>query len=274
MHLGKSIRTERIFNRNTGRTIIVPLDHGVTVGPIHGITDLKSIVNDVAEGGANAVLMHKGLVRCGHREHGRDVGLIIHLSASTCHSPFPNTKTLVGTVEDGIKLGADAVSVHVNLGDENEREMLRDLGQVSSVANSWGMPVLAMVYARGPKVTDSFDPEVVAHCARAGEELGADVIKVNYTGSIETFQKVVDACCVPVVIAGGPKLDNREDLIRMASEAVQAGAAGLSIGRNIFQDHQPRHLVQALHQVVHEEASVQETMDFLTTMDKQSGASA
>jgi class I fructose-bisphosphate aldolase len=152
--------------------------------------------------------------------------------------------------------------------------MLRDLGQVSSVANSWGMPVLAMVYARGPKVTDSFDPEVVAHCARAGEELGADVIKVNYTGSIETFQKVVDACCVPVVIAGGPKLDNREDLIRMASEAVQAGAAGLSIGRNIFQDHQPRHLVQALHQVVHEEASVQETMDFLTTMDKQSGASA
>jgi len=274
MHLGKSIRTERIFNRNTGRTIIVPLDHGVTVGPIHGITDLKSIVNDVAEGGANAVLMHKGLVRCGHREHGRDVGLIIHLSASTCHSPFPNTKTLVGSVEDGIKLGADAVSVHVNLGDENERDMLRDLGQVSSVANSWGMPVLAMVYARGPKVADSFDPQVVAHCARAGEELGADVIKVNYTGSVDSFQKVVESCCVPVVIAGGPKLDDREDLLRMASEAVQAGAAGLSIGRNIFQDHQPHHLVQALHQVVHEEASVEETMALLAEMDRRPGASA
>ena len=137
--------------------------------------------------------------------------------------------------------------VHVNLGDENERDMLRDLGQVSSVANSWGMPVLAMVYARGPKVADSFDPQVVAHCARAGEELGADVIKVNYTGSVDSFQKVVESCCVPVVIAGGPKLDDREDLLRMASEAVQAGAAGLSIGRNIFQDHQPHHLVQALH---------------------------
>jgi class I fructose-bisphosphate aldolase len=271
MHLGKSIRTERIFNRNTGRTIIVPLDHGVTVGPIHGITDLKAIVNDVAEGGANAVLMHKGLVRCGHREHGRDVGLIIHLSASTCHSPYPNAKTLVGSVEDGIKLGADAVSVHVNLGDESERDMLRDLGQVSSVASSWGMPVLAMVYARGPKIQDGFDPQVVAHCARAGEELGADVIKVNYTGSMDSFQQVVESCCVPVVIAGGPKLDNREDLIRMASEAVQAGAAGLSIGRNIFQDHDPRALVKALHQVVHEEVSVQEAMAMLSTAQNTQG---
>jgi len=264
MHLGKSIRLERIFNRNTARTIIVPLDHGVTVGPIDGLVDLKHTVDQVAEGGANAVLMHKGLVRCGHREQGRDVGLIIHLSASTGHSPVPNAKTLVGSVEDGIKLGADAVSVHVNLGDEQEGRMLQDLGQIASAASHWGVPVLAMVYGRGPKITDSFDPSVVAHCARVGEELGADVVKVNYTGDVDSFEKVVKGCCIPVVIAGGPKLENRKDLVRMVHDSIQAGGAGLSVGRNIFQDKDPAGLVRTLHRVVHQDYTVSEAMDMLS----------
>ena len=99
MQIGKRIRMERIFNRKTGRAVIVPLDHGVSVGPIYGLVDMRETVNQVAEGGADAVLMHKGLVRCGHREGGRDVGLIVHLSASTSLSPRPNAKTLVATVE-------------------------------------------------------------------------------------------------------------------------------------------------------------------------------
>jgi len=263
MHLGKALRLERIVNRNTGRTIIVPLDHGVTVGPIYGLVDLRETVDKVAEGGANAVLMHKGLVRCGHREHGRDVGLIVHLSASTALSPYPNAKTLVGSVEDAIKLGADAVSVHVNIGDESERQMLSDLGNVSSRAAEWGIPVLAMVYARGPKIENEFDPQVVAHCARLGEELGADVVKVVYTGDIESFSKVVDACCVPVVIAGGPKLENTRQLVQMVHDSIEAGGAGLSVGRNIFQAEAPDRLVRALHQVVHEDYSVEQALGLL-----------
>jgi class I fructose-bisphosphate aldolase len=265
MNLGKSIRLERIFNRNTGRTIIVPLDHGVTVGPIYGLADLRKTVDSVSEGGANAVLMHKGLVRCGHRAEGRDVGLIVHLSASTSLSPTPNHKTLVGNVEDAIKLGADAVSVHVNLGDDSEDAMLRDLGRVCSSANSWGMPVLAMVYARGPKIRNSFDPDVVAHCARVGEELGADVVKVNYTGDRESFEQAVNACCIPVVIAGGPKLEDKRDLVEMVHESLAAGGTGLSVGRNIFQDDRPDLLVRALHGVVHEDLDVERAM--LTLQD-------
>ncbi|ACV67416.1 2-amino-3,7-dideoxy-D-threo-hept-6-ulosonate synthase [Desulfohalobium retbaense] len=263
MHLGKALRLERIVNRNTGRTIIVPLDHGVTVGPIYGLVDLRETVDKVAEGGANAVLMHKGLVRCGHREHGRDVGLIVHLSASTALSPYPNAKTLVGSVEDAIKLGADAVSVHVNIGDESERQMLSDLGNVSSRAAEWGIPVLAMVYARGPKIENEFDPQVVAHCARLGEELGADVVKVVYTGDIESFSKIVDACCVPVVIAGGPKLENTRQLVQMVHDSIEAGGAGLSVGRNIFQAEAPDRLVRALHQIVHEDYSVEQALSLL-----------
>ncbi|MFW5722094.1 MAG: 2-amino-3,7-dideoxy-D-threo-hept-6-ulosonate synthase [Desulfohalobiaceae bacterium] len=263
MNLGKAVRLERIFNRNTGRTIIVPMDHGVSEGPIYGLIDLLETVNKVAEGGANAVLMHKGLPRCTHRGYGRDVGLIIHLSASTRLSPFPNAKTLVGTVEDALKIGADGVSVHINLGDETEKDMLRDLGTIASKASEWGMPVLAMVYARGPKIKNQFDQETVAHCARVGEELGADVVKVTYTGDVESFSRVVEACCVPVVIAGGPAMDSQRAVVRMVHDSVQAGGAGLSVGRNIFQANQPSRIVQALHMVVHGDYDVEQAMELL-----------
>ena len=263
MLIGKSIRLERIVNRDTGRTIIVPLDHGVSVGPIEGIADMREAVTNIVAGGANAVLMHKGVVRCGHRARGRDVGLIIHLSASTSLSPFPNAKTLVCTVDEAIRLGADAVSVHVNLGDETEARMLDDLGMVTEAAVSWGMPVLAMMYARGPKIKNEFDADVVAHCARVGNELGADIVKVPYTGDPDSFAKVVAGCCVPVVIAGGPKIDSRRGLLEMIRNSVLAGGAGLSVGRNIFQDPEPARLLAAVTAIVHENASVDAAMQML-----------
>ncbi len=269
-NIGKAIRLERIFDRNTEHTIIVPLDHGVSVGPIAGLVDLRETVNQIVEGGANAVLMHKGLIRCGHRGSGKDIGLIVHLSASTSLSPFPNAKTLVGTVEDAIRLGADCVSVHVNLGDETEARMLCDFGQVTSTAAQWGIPVLAMVYARGPKVPNQYDKDVVKHCARVGVELGADVVKVCYTGNPDSFAEVTEACCVPVVIAGGERMDNTRDIVQMVHDSVLAGGHGLSIGRNIFQASDPRRLVAALRGVVHEDWEVDEAMDFLNNTQKAS----
>ncbi|MBN2141621.1 MAG: 2-amino-3,7-dideoxy-D-threo-hept-6-ulosonate synthase [Desulfovibrionaceae bacterium] len=261
MHIGKAIRIERIMNRNNGKTIIVPLDHGVTVGPIYGLVDLRETVNQVAEGGANAMLMHKGLPRCSHRGKGRDIGLVIHLSASTTMSPYPNAKTLVGTVEEAIKVGADGVSVHINMGDETEGRMLADLGRICSSANEWGVPVLAMMYGRGPKIKDPYDADMVAHCARVAVELGADIVKVPYTGDPESFSRVVAACCVPVVIAGGEKMDSTRDLVNMVHESIQAGGAGISVGRNIFQHPAPARLVAALGKVVHEGWDVDPAME-------------
>jgi fructose-bisphosphate aldolase, class I len=188
MHLGKAIRLERIFNRNTGKTIIVPLDHGVSIGPIQGLINLREAVNKVAEGGANAVLMHKGLPRCSHRGHGRDVGLIIHLSASTTLSPFPNAKILVGTVEDGIKLGADAVSVHLNLGDESERTCcatwarsppMRRMGHAASGHGLRPRPQGQIRMGSGHR----------GALRTSGRRTGADVIKVVYTGDPESFSR-------------------------------------------------------------------------------------
>ena len=256
MYIGKKIRLERIIKRNNGRTIIVPMDHGVSMGRVEGLVDMRETVSELAEGGADAVLMHKGLVRCGYRSHGKDVGLIIHLSASTDLSPSPNNKCLVATVEEAIRHGADAVSVHVNLGDENESAMLAAFGQVAQACDDWGMPLLAMVYARGPKIPNSYDPKMIAHCARVGVELGADVVKIAYTGDLESFGWAIESCCVPVVIAGGPRMNSTRDVLQMVYDSLEAGGSGISIGRNVFQHNHRAKLVQALRAIVHENASV------------------
>jgi fructose-bisphosphate aldolase/2-amino-3,7-dideoxy-D-threo-hept-6-ulosonate synthase len=232
------------------------------VGPIPGLIRLNETINLVAEGGANAIVEHKGMVGTGHRRYGKDIGLIIHLSASTSVGPDPNHKVLVCSVEQAIKLGADAVSIHINLGAEDEPEMLRDFGFVSETCVEWGMPLLAMVYPRGAKVRQENDPDAVKLAARLAAELGADIVKVPYTGRVDTFRQVVEGCPIPVVIAGGSKA-NEADTLRVVEEVVQAGAAGLSMGRNAFQHPSPARFVRAACMIVHEGRSAQDAVAFL-----------
>ncbi|MEN3034236.1 MAG: 2-amino-3,7-dideoxy-D-threo-hept-6-ulosonate synthase [Aquificaceae bacterium] len=262
MNLGKQLRLERIFNRNSQKTLIVPMDHGVSSGPIEGIVNIREAIEDVANAGANAVVLHKGMVKAGHRGKGKDIGLIVHLSASTDWAITRNDKVLVCTVEEAIKLGADGVSVHVNIGADMEREMLREFGYVSKVCEEWGMPLLAMVYGRG-KDMNQYDKKVVAHCARIGAELGADVVKVPYTGDEESFKEAIQGCPIPVVIAGGPKMSSNDEVLKMVDGAIKAGAKGLSIGRNIFQDKKRVKLVKALCSILHENASIETARKFL-----------
>ena len=241
------------------------MDHGVTVGPVEGLADMRTTVSKVVAGGANAILMHKGMVRAGHRGKGKDVGLIIHLSGGTSMSPDPNAKELVCTVEEAIKLGADAVSIHINLGAETDKEMLRQLGDVSGQCMEWQIPLVAMMYTRGPKIKSEYDVNNVKHAARVGAELGADIVKVVYTGSIDSFAEVVEGCPVMVVIAGGPKMDSDEDIFKMVEGALKAGAMGVSIGRNAFQHKKPDKMVAALCKMVHKNASVKEAIKILKT---------
>jgi len=262
-YLGKRIRIERIQNRDSGKTVIVPMDHGISMGPIDGLKDMKDAIHHVAEGGANAIVMHKGLVGEGHRGEGKDIGLIVHLSASTSLSPYPNVKTLVCSVEEAIKLGADAVSIHVNLGNGQEKEMLHDFGRVSNEARMWGLPLLAMIYPRGEKIKNEYDVNAVKHAARVGNEMGADIVKVSYTGSVETFKEVVSGCSVPVVIAGGPKMDSDHDILEMVKGSIDAGGKGVSIGRNVFQHKDPTRMVRAISAIVHEGSHVEDALKIL-----------
>ena len=259
-NIGKAIRMERLMDRNTGRMVVVPMDHGVTVGPIFGLVDISQAVNTIAEGGANAVIGHIGLPRWGHRQAGKDIGLILHLSASTMVSPRPNKKVLVNTVENALRMGADGVSVHVNVGDDDEPSMLEALGQVAVECNYWGMPLLAMMYPRGRNIENETDPEMVRLAARVGAELGADFVKVSYTGDPESFARVVEGCPAPILIAGGSKL-SAEEMFVTIENAMQAGAKGLSVGRNVFQSKDPVAFLNYACSIVHEGMSAKEAAE-------------
>lgn len=248
--IGKEIRIERIIDRNTKRSVIVPMDHGFSLGQIDGLLDMSRVISDVSEGGANAIILHKGLVKRGHRRSGKDIGLIIHLSGSTSLNPDPNDKVLVCTVEEAIALGADGVSIHVNLGAPNESKMLEAAGRIGKECTRWGMPLLVMIYPRG-KGIDPVSPQSVGHCVRVAEEIGADMIKTNYTGDPVTFGKIAHACSVPVFIAGGEKTGDLETLTAIR-DSVMVGGAGVCVGRNAFQRDDPKAFVHALRRVVHE----------------------
>lgn len=260
---GKEIRIERILDRNTKKAVVVPLDHGVSMGPIPGIVDLKETVGKVAEGGATAVLEHKGAIPHGHRAVGRDVGLIVHMSASSSLSLDPNSRVLVCEVTEALKMGADAVSIHVNIGADTEADMLRDFGYVSRECREWGMPLLAMVYPRGQKIKDSFDVDMIKRCARIAQELGADIVKTSYTGDIYTFKEVTRGVSIPVLVAGGPQMSSDREVLQMVHDSIEAGGSGTSIGRNIFQHSNVVGITKAISGIVFKDLDVDEAMKLL-----------
>ena len=196
----------------------------------------------------------------GHRGKGIDVGLILHLSGSTMLATDSSWKVLVCTIEEAIKLGADAVSIHVNLGSEHESDMLKDFGVVGKVCAEWGIPLLAMMYTRGPKVKNEYDLENVMLAARVAAELGADLVKVTFTGDEDSFRKVVEGCGIPVLIAGGEKAESVKAVLENVKMAMNAGGRGVSIGRNLFQHKDPNALCRAVSTIVHENASVQDAL--------------
>jgi len=260
MH-GKKIRLERIIDRNSRKTVILPLDHGAGMGPIDGLVNLKDAADWAAEGGANAVVGHLGLALHGHRSTGKDVGLILHFSISTELNPVDgDEKVPVNNVQTALKMGADAVSIHINFGSETEAEQLRGFGKIATDCLEWGVPLLVMAYPRGPKISNPNDVKNVKLVARVAAELGADIIKVPYTGDSESFREVVDgALGVPVVIAGGAKGDDLQAL-KNVEGAIAAGGAGVAMGRNAFQHKNPANFIKATAAVVHNGKTAEEAV--------------
>jgi len=256
---GKKRRLKRIF-REDGRTVIVPMDHGVTAGPVAGLVRMQDIIDQLLAGDVDAVVLHRGVAK--HVDVGK-AGLIVHLSGITKLGPDPDNKVQVCSVEEALRIGADAVSVHVNVGAQQESRMLENLGEVADDCDKYGVPLLAMMYPRGPKIKNEHAVDVVAHAARLGAELGADLVKTNYTGDIKTFREVVRSCHVPVIIAGGPKVETVHEVLQTVHDSIKAGGSGLSFGRNVFQHKNPTLMVKALSAIVHRDASVEKALKIL-----------
>ena len=256
--LGKKIRLERVIDRNTGKTVMVPLIHGVGMGPIEGIRDIKNSVDTVALGGANAVILHKGIVASAHRRSGKDIGLVLNLTATL----QDGQQALVTEVEEAITIGADAVSVRIGIGGPDEKEMLKLLGRVSRDAYRWGFPLLVLMQPRQEK-DEVKQLKSSMRAARIGAEIGADLVRVPYTGSADTFKEVVSVCPVPLLATGGEKKVREKEVLEMVRGIMEAGAHGVSIGRNIFQYKKPGNMIKAVKQIVHKGSSVTSAMEAL-----------
>ena len=255
MNAGLDARLDRIGT--DGKYLIVPMDHGITLGAVTGLRDIESTIDAVTRGGADAVLTQKGIAPRVH-PNKNEKGYIVHLNASTSIGPDSNDKRMTGTVEEAIQAGADAVSFHINVGSNYEPEQLTWLSEVTADAARYGIPVLAMAYARGPDV-ESDDPEALGHAVRLAEEVGAHVVKTGYSGDAESFEYVVDSTRLPVVIAGGSRGTDRET-IEMVRGAMDAGGAGVSMGRSIFQHEEPEAIARAVSGVVHDDLETDDAL--------------
>ena len=255
MTAGLSARLDRISTND--RYLIVPMDHGITMGAVEGLVDVESTIDGVTTGGADAVLTQRGIAGRVH-PNKNDAGYIVHLNGSTTIGPDESDKRVTGTVEDAVRAGADAVSFHINVGSDHEPDQIEELAELTADAERLGLPVLAMAYARGPGVDES-DPEALGHAVRLAEELGADVVKTGYSGDGDSFERVTESTRLPVVIAGGSKGTDSET-VEMVRGAMDGDAAGVSMGRSIFQHEDPEGIARAVSAVVHEDAGVEEAL--------------
>ncbi len=255
MSAGTQARLERIGTG--GKYVIVPMDHGITIGAVKGLKDIDATVDAVTRGGADAVLTQKGIAPRVH-PNKNGAGYIVHVNASTTIGPDENDKRVTCTVEEAVRAGADAVSFHINVGSNYEPKQIEDLARLTDDASRLGIPVLAMAYARGPGV-DGSDPEALGHAVRLAEELGADLVKTGYSGDADSFEHVVESTRLPVVIAGGSKGTDRET-VEAVRGVMDAGGAGVSMGRSIFQHDDPEAIARAVSGVVHEDLPAEEAL--------------
>ncbi len=229
---GKSIRLRRLFPSADRRLFSVPLDHALSMGPIDGLEELAPLARDLQEGGADLLIVTKGAVRELAPVLRASTLLGVHVSASTSLGPTSQHKRLVGTAEEAVALGADLLSVQVNFGVPEEGDMLADLGVAVDQCRALGLPLLCMAYV---KKANGGTPDELRHAARASADLGADIVKTSYPGSAEEYARLCRTTPVPVLIGGGVRLDDDAEFLRIVETSIQAGGAGICIGRNLFQ---------------------------------------
>ena len=257
MLLGKRVRMERISDRNTRKTVIVPLTHGVGMGPIEGIQDIQNTIDVVSLAGANAIVLNKGIVPRAHRGKGRDIGLVVHLTGGSEQS----AKVQVCAVEEALRMGADGVRARLRVGGKEENRTLETLGNITRVAMDWGMPVLVTVSPVNNNGNGNL--ELISRGARIAAELGADMVSIPYPGSKDHLRDIVASTPAPVIVLGGEKVDDPNDILSMVSDSMSAGVHGVSVGRNVFQYEKPGNMLKAIGEIVHQGASVSQAYHVL-----------
>ncbi|MCC7361565.1 MAG: hypothetical protein IT317_18915 [Anaerolineales bacterium] len=251
-------RTRRLFGPD-GRSVIVAMDHAMFMGPKAGLEDPGRLIESVAAAGADAVLTSYGVARTFGERLGR-MGLILRADGGgTTRNPTPGDLRRVFGAADALRVGADAVIGMGMVGFNEEAASLRVLTDLVAECAPWNLPVIAEMLVAGAdgKAATAAD---IGYAMRIGAELGADYIKTAYAGPPAEYREALRHCYRPVVVLGGGKADSDQTLLESVAEALDAGAAGVAMGRNVWGHRNPAGITQALVALVHGGASVTQAL--------------
>lgn len=258
MHPGMKARYDRIVNPETGKTLLIPFDHGMPFGPLPGIIDPRDAVRSAVEGRATGVIFNQGLANYLFPTYNTRIAAI-HMLTNSCTIEHV---TLFGSVERAVKWAADAVALEILVGAETERHMIEQVLSVMETCEEWNMPSLFMMYPTDEYIERVGTVEAIRHSARAGAELGATIVKTAWAGSKSGMEKVVESCPAPLVVAGGSK-KTVEETFHLVRDSIDVGAIGIAMGRNLWGADDPVKMIKAMRLVVHEGASVEDAMAML-----------
>lgn len=243
------------------RALVVAMDHVKTLGLVPGLDHPGEVIDQMLAAGVDGVMTSYGIVkRYADRLIGRvptflrlDGGPTIYREDWLAYSDW----SLLHSVEDAQALGVDGVCVMGFMGAEVELRTYEIVAAVAGECQHAGLPLMveALPCPTG-RIPDTKDPEAMAAASRIAFELGADIVKTYYTGTPEGFARVTDCCPIPVLLAGGPKMDTLRDTLRVVHDSMQVGGSGVVFGRNIWQAPDPRAVVRALRAVIHDGADV------------------
>jgi putative autoinducer-2 (AI-2) aldolase len=258
MDWGMENRIAKIIKPGTGRTVMLAVDHGYFLGPTSGLEEPGKTVEPLLEY-ADTLMLTRGVLRnC--IDPKVDVPIVLRVSGGTSILGNLADEGLTVSIEDALRLNVAGVALSIFVGSDMEKQTLLNLADLVDMATDYGVPVLAVTAVGKDMVRDS---RYIGLASRIAAELGAHIVKTYYTD--DDFDKVVTNCPVPIVIAGGKKIEEKAAL-ELAYNAIQAGAVGVDMGRNIFQSDNPVPMIRAVREVVHNDATPDKAFDFFNTL--------
>lgn len=259
MNTGKIIRMNSIFRKDTGRSVVVAIDHGGIAGPMEGINEPGKLIEDCVAGGADAVLTTRGFARAAESAFDRSLGLILRMTGGFTILGGGFEEEMITSAETALRYGSVGAAVTVKFGHAREGFFTRQASVAADMCEQWGLPLMIEAMAKR-KDMKSTDPMGVKLASRAAAEIGADIVKTYYTGDPDSFAEVVAGSMVPVVVLGGEKSASIEAMFNDVYYSIQAGGSGIAIGRNIWQHRNTRAMIEAMVGIVHEGWNVRQAL--------------
>lgn len=261
MTSGITLRTNALFDKRDGRSVIIAMDHGAITGPIPGIEAPSRLVAACVAAGVDGILTNKGFVDASRAAWDRGTSLVLRLTGGFTVLGGLFEEEMVAEPSTAVAYGASCAAITVKFGHKLEGKFIRQASLAVDACHLLGLPVMIEAMAKGMRMGEKIpehDPDAIRMVSRMASEIGADLVKTYYTGSVESFARVVESCPVPVLVLGGAKTDSIRTVFQDISDSLVAGGKGIAVGRNVWEHEKVEQMLAAVNGLVHGGWSVDE----------------